>query len=255
MLIFDEVFLGFRLGKKGAQGYFDVQADLVTYGKTLGGGLPVGVVAGKAYLMKRFQEERPANVSFARGTFNSHPLVMATMNAFLKRIESTQIQALYESAETSWNERVCYFNEQLQQHNLPIKITNIHSILSVLYTTPACYNWMLQFYLRKHGIELAWTGTGRLIMSLNFSDNDFKELVSSFIKAANDMAQDGWWQSPITLTNKAIKKQFLKQLIVARFPFLSGRVVEVNQQQNTIATSPDHVAHSDAGSTNASSVK
>ena len=46
MLIFDEVFLGFRLARGGAQEYFGVRADLVTYGKTLGGGLPVGVLCG-----------------------------------------------------------------------------------------------------------------------------------------------------------------------------------------------------------------
>jgi glutamate-1-semialdehyde 2,1-aminomutase len=48
VLIFDEVFLGFRLAPGGAQEYFGVQADMVTYGKTLGGGLPVGVLCGRA---------------------------------------------------------------------------------------------------------------------------------------------------------------------------------------------------------------
>ena len=70
-LIFDEVFVGFRLAPGGAQEYFGVQADLVTYGKTLGGGLPVGVVCGPARWMKRYREERPADICFARGTFNA----------------------------------------------------------------------------------------------------------------------------------------------------------------------------------------
>ncbi len=59
VLIFDEVFVGFRLALGGAQEYFGVRADMVTYGKTLGGGLPVGVVCGKKELMKRFREDRP----------------------------------------------------------------------------------------------------------------------------------------------------------------------------------------------------
>src|ERR1700761_7465776 len=63
VLIFDEVFAGFRLAYRGAQEYFGVQADMVTYGKTLGGGLPVGVLCGRADLMKRFKQEQPANVS------------------------------------------------------------------------------------------------------------------------------------------------------------------------------------------------
>ena len=56
---------------------------MVTYGKTLGGGLPVGVVCGRADLMKRYRDERPADICFARGTFNSHPYVMGAMHAFL----------------------------------------------------------------------------------------------------------------------------------------------------------------------------
>jgi glutamate-1-semialdehyde 2,1-aminomutase len=53
VLIFDEVFVGFRLAPGGAQEYFGVRADMVTYGKTLGGGMPVGVLCGRAALMRR----------------------------------------------------------------------------------------------------------------------------------------------------------------------------------------------------------
>ncbi|MBO0734330.1 MAG: aminotransferase class III-fold pyridoxal phosphate-dependent enzyme, partial [Methylocapsa sp.] len=70
VLIFDEVFTGFRLAVGGAQEYFGVRADLVTYGKTLGGGLPAGVLCGRKHLMKRFRHDRPADICFARGTFN-----------------------------------------------------------------------------------------------------------------------------------------------------------------------------------------
>ena len=98
-LIFDEVFLGFRLARGGAQEYFGVQADMVTYGKTLGGGLPVGVIAGQARWMQRYREDAPADLCFARGTFNAHPYVMAAMNAFLRRIETTEIERLYQGLD------------------------------------------------------------------------------------------------------------------------------------------------------------
>ena len=87
VLIFDEVFLGFRLARGGAQEYFGVRADMVTYGKTLGGGLPVGVVCGRRDLMRRFREDRPSDICFARGTFNAHPYVMAAMHEFLCRLD------------------------------------------------------------------------------------------------------------------------------------------------------------------------
>src|SRR5580704_3087876 len=96
VLIFDEVFVGFRLAPGGAQEYFGVKADMVTYGKTLGGGLPVGVLCGRRDLMKRFREDRPADICFARGTFNSHPYVMAAMDEFLSRLASSNFPAVYD---------------------------------------------------------------------------------------------------------------------------------------------------------------
>ncbi|MDZ4163256.1 MAG: aminotransferase class III-fold pyridoxal phosphate-dependent enzyme [Burkholderiales bacterium] len=102
VLIFDEVFVGFRLAPGGAQEYFGVQADLVTYGKTLGGGLPVGVVCGKQALMQRFRPERPADICFARGTFNAHPYVMGAMDAFLTRLDSPEVRAIYRGLDERW---------------------------------------------------------------------------------------------------------------------------------------------------------
>jgi len=225
VLIFDEVFTGFRLGYRGAQGYFDVQADLVTYGKTLGGGLPVGALAGQAHLMKRFRKDAPADVSFARGTFNSHPYVMGAMNEFLNRIQTPEIQNIYQNIEGVWNKRVEKFNNKLQANNLPIKITNMHTILSVLYTKPSRYNWMLQFYLKAAGLELSWLGSGRMIMSFNFTEDEFEEVCNRFIEAALAMKNDGWWwQTHVTseqLTNKKIKRQFLFDMFASMFPVLS----------------------------------
>ena len=217
VLIFDEVFAGFRLGYRGAQEYFGVQADMVTYGKTLGGGLPVGVLCGRAALMKRFKEEEPANVSFARGTFNSHPHVMACMAVFLERIRAPQVQDIYARADGLWNERVAELNRRLDAAGLPVRLANMHSILTILYTVPSRYNWMFQFYLRAEGLELSWIGSGRLIMSLNYSDEDFAEVVRRFVAAAQQMQAEGWWWTAPHLTNKWIKRQMLKDMLATRF--------------------------------------
>jgi glutamate-1-semialdehyde 2,1-aminomutase len=225
VLIFDEVFTGFRLGYRGAQGYFDVQADMVTYGKTLGGGLPVGVVCGRHDLMKRFRDDSPINVSFARGTFNSHPYVMGSMNEFLNRIEQPEFQEIYHQSDELWNLRFAQLNERLLEKKLPVKIANLHSICTILYTVPSRYNWMLQFYLRSEGLEMSWIGSGRMIMSLNFTDEDFIEVMERFIRAAESMNQNGWWWQSPQLTNKSIKRQILKEMIAARFPKL-GRFLE-----------------------------
>ena len=215
-LIFDEVFLGFRLDVGGAQAYFGVQADMVTYGKTLGGGFPIGVVCGTSALMKRFKPSRPADVCFARGTFKEHPYVMASMNAFLHALERPEIKALYEDQDARWNLRCDQFNAQMAQANLPIRAQNMSSVWTITYTEPSRYNWMLQFYLREQGLALSWVGSGRLIFSLNYTDEDFAEVTRRFVQAGEQMKADGWWWEGAHLSNKDIKRIVLKEMLKRR---------------------------------------
>jgi glutamate-1-semialdehyde 2,1-aminomutase len=217
VLIFDEVFVGFRLAPGGAQEYFGVQADMVTYGKTLGGGLPIGVVCGRSALMKRFSDERPADICFARGTFNAHPYVMAAMHEFLRHLETPEARALYRDQDTLWNGRVERLNRRLQQDGLPVRLANIASIWTVCYTQPSRYNWMLQYYLRAEGLALSWIGTGRLIFSLNYTDADFEAVADRFVRAARAMQQDGWWWHRPGTSNRSIKRRILKEMIAHRF--------------------------------------
>jgi glutamate-1-semialdehyde 2,1-aminomutase len=217
VLIFDEVFVGFRLARGGAQEYFGVPADLVTYGKTVGGGLPIGAVCGRRDLMKRFRDDRPGDICFARGTFNSHPTVMAAMNAFLQHIETPSVLELYREQDGIWDHRARTLNQRLQAEGLPVQVANLTSIWTVGYTTPSRYNWMLQYYLRAEGLQLSWVGTGRLIFSLNYTEADFAAVADRFIAAAKAMQQDGWWWTNPALTNKSIKRRILKEMIAHRF--------------------------------------
>jgi glutamate-1-semialdehyde 2,1-aminomutase len=216
VLIFDEVFVGFRLALGGAQEYFGVRADLVTYGKTLGGGLPVGVLCGRKHLMKRFREDRPADICFARGTFNSHPYVMAAMNEFLRYLETPRARETYRHLEETWNARAQQLNQRLRDEALPVEVANMSSIWTVCYLRPSRYNWMLQFYLRAELLALSWIGTGRLIFSLNYTDADFQAVVDRFVAAARAMEQDGWWWHPPAATNSSIKRRVLKEMIAHR---------------------------------------
>ena len=217
VLIMDEVFMGFRLAYGGAQEYFNVRADMVTYGKTLGGGLPIGVVCGKHQLMKRFRDDKPTQISFARGTFNSHPYVMGAMNEFLRRIEAPEIRASYANIDQLWDERVSLLNQRLAEQGLPIKVVNMTSVWTILYPRPSRYNWMFQYYLRAQGLAISWVGSGRLIMSHNFSDEDFTAVVQRFVAAAQTMQADGWWWQDARLTNKSIKRQIFRELLAAVF--------------------------------------
>nr|WP_257169407.1 aminotransferase class III-fold pyridoxal phosphate-dependent enzyme [Bradyrhizobium sp. SRS-191] len=215
VLLFDEVFLGFRLAPGGAQEYFGVQADMVTYGKSLGGGLPIGVVCGKKEYMRRFRDDRPADICFARGTFNSHPYVMTAMDEFLSRLDSPNFRAVYNGLDDTWNGRAAQLNAELTAKDLPVRVSNMQSIWLVEYTVPSRYNWMLQYYLRAEGLALSWVGTGRFIFSLNYTDADFAEVTKRIVAAAEKMKQDSWWWNDGTLTNKAIKRQILKEMLGA----------------------------------------
>ena len=95
-LIMDEVITGFRAAQGGAQEYFDVWGDMATYGKILGGGLPIGALAGSARFMDALDggvwnydddSEPTADMTFFAGTFVRHPLAIVAANAILKEVE------------------------------------------------------------------------------------------------------------------------------------------------------------------------
>jgi glutamate-1-semialdehyde 2,1-aminomutase len=215
VLIFDDVFLGFRIARGGSQEYFGVQADMVTYGKTVAGGLPIGVVCGTRALMRRFRENRPADICFARGTFNAHPYVMGSMYEFLQRLDGPVIQACYRNLDRVWNDRAQCLNERLRAEALNVEVANLSSVWTVRYLRPSRYNWMFQYYLRAQDLAISWIGTGRLIFSLDYTDADFAAVADRFVAAAQQMQRDGWWWFDRALTSKAIKRRVLKELIRA----------------------------------------
>jgi glutamate-1-semialdehyde 2,1-aminomutase len=216
VFILDDIFTGFRLARRGAAEYFGLQPDMVTYGKTLGGGLPNGVLVGRADLMKRYREDRPVDICFARGTFNAHPYVMAAMNAFLRKLDAPETLARYDGLDECWNARAARMNASLEAVCVPVRVANLSSIWTVTYQVPSRFNWMLQYYLREEGLLLSWVGTGRLIFSLNYSDADFDEVVTRFTRACERMAANGWWWHAPDATNKTVRRGILRELIAKR---------------------------------------
>jgi glutamate-1-semialdehyde 2,1-aminomutase len=87
-LIFDEVITGFRLAPGGAQEYYEIIPDISTYGKVIGGGLPIGAVGGTAEAMRLMEYDREPGSILMAGTFNGNPLVSAAGTAVLRRLSN-----------------------------------------------------------------------------------------------------------------------------------------------------------------------
>jgi glutamate-1-semialdehyde 2,1-aminomutase len=96
-------------------------------------------------------------------------------------------------------------------------VSHLSSIWTINSGRPSRYNWMFQYYLRAAGLALSWVGTARLIFSLNYSDADFAAVADRIVSAAAAMQSDGWWWSGPALTNRAIKRRVLRELLQARW--------------------------------------
>ncbi len=220
VLIFDEVFVGFRLALGGAQEYFGVKADLVTYGKTLGGGLPIGVVCGR----QRSDEAVPRRPAGRHLLCARHLQLASLRDGGDARVPAASRDAgepreLYRGLDERL-ERPGRAAQPAAARRAACRceVANLSSIWTVCYTQPSRYNWMLQYYLRAEGLALSWIGTGRLIFSLNYTDADFRRRRGPLRRrrqgdAAGRLVVDAM---PAT-TNKSIKRRILKEMIAHRF--------------------------------------
>ena len=235
VLIFDEVFLGFRLARGGVQEYFGVKADLVTYGKTLGGGLPVGVLCGRRDLMQRYREDKPADICFARGTFAAHPYVMAAMNGFLRALDQPEAGAGWAGIDDRWNDRADKLNGLLAAAAVPVRVANMASVFTVNYLRPGRYLWMMQHYLRAHGLSLSNVGTGRLIFSHDYTDADFDDVAARFVAAASEARDDGWLWCPEEEPQRSLTGKVRTEMIAAFFGYARPRLPGRDETPSTPA--------------------
>lgn len=191
-LIFDEVWT-FQMGPGGAQEVYGVQADIVVLGKSLGGGYAVGAVCGPSSLMERRDPHRPMRVSFVVGTFSAHPSVVGAMNAVLKFVTSPDAAVAFNGLKDRVAKWVDSCNAALTKEGLPIKVAAYRSLWTVRYEQPSPFQFLFQYYLRDAGLQMAWVGTGKLLLNLEFTEKDLDRLTSILLNAAKAFRADGWW--------------------------------------------------------------
>ena len=161
-LIFDEVVTGFRVHPGGCQALFGIRADLATYGKVVAGGMPIGVLAGKAAFMDaldggawRFGDDSypEVGVTFFAGTFVRHPLTLAAMKAVMQHFQE-QGPGLQERLNERTAKLVETINEFFEQQQVPTRIEHFASFFYFALPAEERFASLFYYFMRVKGIHI-----------------------------------------------------------------------------------------------------
>ena len=201
-LIFDEMVTGFRIHQGGAQAWFGVEADIVTYSKIAGGGLPLSIIAGKAAYLDRidggvwhFGDNSSPSVetTFFAGTYCKHPLSLAAAKATLDHLK-TEGPSLQEGLNRKTAKLVTILNSDLKARDVPIQFTYFGSFfaldLSKSVISSLALN-LLSYYLLSRGVHLRQGDRGGFLSTAHTED-DIKFIIQGFVDSINDLQTGGF---------------------------------------------------------------
>ena len=197
-LIFDEIISGFRVHPRGAQGWFDVRADIATYGKMLAGGLPIGVVAGAASYLDAIDGGRweygddsvpSAPQTFFAGTFAKHPLTLAATLAVLSHLEDAG-----PSLQDDLNARTSAMREALnlyfEREQLPLSAAGFGSQFIFRFASRARFSDLFSYRLIEKGVYV-WEGR-TCYLSTAHTDDDVARVSAAVRESADELASEGF---------------------------------------------------------------
>jgi glutamate-1-semialdehyde aminotransferase len=196
-LIFDEVVTGFRVHPGGVQALFGIRADLVTYGKVVGGGMPIGILAGKAAFMDALDggfwqygdDSYPAaGVTFFAGTFVRHPLALAATAAILKYLKAAG-PSLQERLSERTSALVEQINAVFERHDVPTEIHNFGSIFFLKFPPEFHFSSLFYYLMREQGIHIQESFP--CFLTTVHDDEDLAKIVEAFDAASAQMAAAG----------------------------------------------------------------
>jgi amino acid adenylation domain-containing protein len=197
-LIFDEVVTGFRVEPGGAQAYFGIRADLATYGKVIGGGLPIGVVAGSSRFMDALDGGQwqygdssfpEVGVTFFAGTFVRHPLVLAAARAVLNHLKQSG-PALQATLAARTERLAAQLRAVAAEFNAPYSVTQFSSLIHINFPADQKFAGLLFYLLRLKGIHI-WENRA-FILTTAHSEADLDCLVRAFRESLADLRKDGF---------------------------------------------------------------
>jgi iturin family lipopeptide synthetase A len=197
-LVFDEVITGFRCHPGGAQAWFDVRADIATYGKVIGGGMPIGAVAGSAQFMDALDGGNwnygdnsfpEVGVTFFAGTYIRHPLTMASSWAMLNYLKE-QGPELQHRLNARTREFVQTLNRFLVERAVPLHIENFASLFYLHFDESVRWGSLLYYHLREKGIHV-WEGRP-CFLSTAHTDADLQTIIDAFKLSVIEMQEGGF---------------------------------------------------------------
>lgn len=199
LLIIDEVITGFRVSYGGAQELFDVKADLATYGKILGGGLPIGAITGRADVMETFTGLSAKNGIFSGGTFSGNPLTMVAGSAAVGHLKAHP--DIYPRVNGAGDRLAGAVNGFCREHQLPVQMKNVGSMFHLFFQREQIDSSRdlhareqtaeKAFYLQTLNRGVLVPGTQRAFLSAAHTDADVDELIRVFSESLLDVQADG----------------------------------------------------------------
>jgi len=197
-LIFDEVITGFRTHLGGAQHLFGIRADIATYGKVIGGGMPIGAVIGKREWLDaldggqwQFGDKSipEVGVTYFAGTFVRHPLTLACAKASLLHMKEKG-QALQGRLNDMTDAMAEDLNAFFEKENIPFWMVNFGSAFKVKYDESIPYIELLFHLMRLKGIHI-WDGFP-CFLTTSHTDADVREVIEKFKESALEMKAAGF---------------------------------------------------------------
>lgn len=195
----DEVITGFRVAYGGTQERFGVTPDIATYGKVLGGGLPIGAVAGNAELMNVFTGLAAERGVFSGGTFSGNPLTMAAGSAAVEVLRDHP--EIYTRLERQTRELANSVNQYAERAQLPVQMKHVGSMFHLFFQSGEISSMRdvegrypeaeRAFYLHTLNEGVLVPGTQRAFLCAAHTDDDVARLSSVFCGALDAVAADG----------------------------------------------------------------
>lgn len=186
LLIFDEVITGFRLALGGAQEYFGIKADIVTFGKIIGGGMPVGAYGAKREIMEQIA---PLGPVYQAGTLSGNPVAMAAGIAQLKILKEQNIYPILEEKAKYLKDG---FEKIIEKYNAELTVNQVSSLVGVFFTKEKVNSFekaktsdvkLYAKYFEKmlsKGIYLAPAQFEAMFISYSHTKEDLDKTISAF---------------------------------------------------------------------------